>query len=163
MKQAIFPLLLAAVSVLSSCRTVHFDVTVREEPFGQTENVRSLSEEEARNGRELEEIAVEEELKEVDVEKTVVYIDRPVYSPERKDEAPKPAGAAAVQESTKAAIQVPLKYINGMIYYPWDETFVYKIHAMPYRTTDIQLESGEQVLEMPFLSERTARMSSTSL
>jgi type IV secretion system protein VirB9 len=40
-----------------------------------------------------------------------------------------------------------------MMYYPWDETFVYEIHTMPYRTTDIQLEPGEQVLEMPFLSE----------
>jgi type IV secretion system protein VirB9 len=39
------------------------------------------------------------------------------------------------------------------MYYPWDETFVYEIHTMPYRTTDIQLEPGEQVLEMPFLTE----------
>jgi type IV secretion system protein VirB9 len=117
------------------------------------EQARSLQEEEARNGKELEEIAIEEELKEVDVEKTVVYIDSPVYSPKQKEEAPKPTGAAAVQESTKAAIQVPLKYVNGMMFYPWDETFVYEIHTMPYRTTDIQLEPGEQVLEMPFLSE----------
>jgi type IV secretion system protein VirB9 len=39
------------------------------------------------------------------------------------------------------------------MYYPWDETFTYEIHTQPYRTTDIQLEPGEQVLEMPFLSE----------
>jgi type IV secretion system protein VirB9 len=158
MKQAIiFVILALTLGVLSSCRTVHFDVTVREEPCGgpleKMENVRSLKEEEALNARELEEIAIEEELKEIDVEKTVIYVDRPVYSPERKEEAPKPAGAAAVQESTKAAAQVPLKYVNGMMYYPWDETFVYEIHTMPYRTTDIQLEPGEQVLEMPFLSE----------
>ncbi|MDR2759124.1 MAG: TrbG/VirB9 family P-type conjugative transfer protein [Spirochaetaceae bacterium] len=149
----IFSVLAFTLSVLPSCRTVHFDVTVRGEPFEQSEQARSLKEEEARNERELEEIAVEEELKEVDVEKTVVYVDRPVYSPERQEEAPRPTGAAAVQESTKAAIQVPLKYVNGMMYYPWDETFVYEIHTMPYRTTDIQLEPGEQVLEMPFLSE----------
>jgi type IV secretion system protein VirB9 len=148
MRKAII-FLAAAASVLSSCRTVHFDVTVRGEPFEQAEGVRSLSEEEARNGRELEEIAIEEELKEVDVEKTVVYVDRPVYSPEQKEEAPRPAGA----ESARAALQIPLKYVNGMMYYPWDETFVYEIHTMPYRTTDIQLEPGEQALEMPFLSE----------
>jgi type IV secretion system protein VirB9 len=152
MKQVIFPLVLA-VSVLSSCRTVHFDVTLREEPFEQAEHVRSLKEEEALNERELEEIAIEEELKEVDVEKTVIYVDRPVYSPEQQEEAPGPAGAAAVAGSAKAALQVPLKHVNGMMYYPWDETFVYEIHTMPYRTTDIQLEPGEQVLEMPFLSE----------
>jgi type IV secretion system protein VirB9 len=39
------------------------------------------------------------------------------------------------------------------MYYPWDETFVYEIHTQPYRTTDIILEPGEEVLEMPFLSE----------
>jgi type IV secretion system protein VirB9 len=152
MRKAIIFLAMAAI-VLSSCRTVHFDVTVRGEPFEHAENVRSLKEEEARNEREFEEILIEEELKEVDVEKTVVYVDRPVYSPEQKEEAPGPAGAAAVTESAKAALQVPLKYVNGMMYYPWDETFVYEIHTMPYRTTDIQLEPGEQVLEMPFLSE----------
>jgi type IV secretion system protein VirB9 len=154
MKQAvIFVVLTLALGVVSSCRTVHFDVTVREEPFERMENVRSLNDEERRNEKELEEIAIEEELKEVDVEKTVVYVDRPVYSPEQKEEAPKSSGAVAVQESARAAIQVPLKYVNGMMYYPWDETFVYEIHTMPYRTTDIQLEPGEQVLEMPFLSE----------
>ncbi|MDR2019470.1 MAG: TrbG/VirB9 family P-type conjugative transfer protein [Treponema sp.] len=152
MKQVIF-FLAVAVSVLSSCRTVHFDVTVRGEPFEEAENIRSLKEEEYRNERELEEIAIEEELKEADIEKTVIYIDRPVYSPEQKEEAPRPEGAAAAAESARAALQVPLKYVNGMMYYPWDETFVYEIHTMPYRTTDIQLEPGEQVLEMPFLSE----------
>jgi type IV secretion system protein VirB9 len=126
---------------------------VREEPFEQADGIGSLNEEESRNGRELEELVIEEELKEADIEKTVIYVDRPVYSPERKEEVPGPSGTAAVEESTRAAIQVPLKYVNGMMYYPWDETFVYEIHTMPYRTTDIRLEPGEQVLEMPFLSE----------
>jgi type IV secretion system protein VirB9 len=152
MKKAIIPLALA-LCVLASCRTVHFDATAQEEPFEKIENVRSLQEEEARNERELEGIAIEEELKEVDVEKTVIYIDRPVYSPERQEEAPQSSGTAAVRESIRAAVQVPLKYVNGVMYYPWDETFVYEIHAMPYRTTDIRLEPGEQTLEMPFLSE----------
>jgi type IV secretion system protein VirB9 len=85
MKQAIiFVTLALTLGIVSSCRTVHFDVTVREEPFEKMENIRSLKEEEARNRRELEEIAIEEELKEVDVEKTVIYVDRPVYSPEQK-------------------------------------------------------------------------------
>jgi type IV secretion system protein VirB9 len=152
MKKAAIPLVLT-LSVFFSCRTVHFDVTLRGEPSRQAGGARSLEEEEERNGRELEEIAVEEELKEADVEKTVIYIDRPVYSPEQKEQAPGPAGTAAVRESAAAAMQVPLKYVNGMMYYPWDETFVYEIHTMPYRTTDIRLEPGEQVLEMPFLSE----------
>jgi type IV secretion system protein VirB9 len=39
------------------------------------------------------------------------------------------------------------------MYYAFDETFEYEIHTCTYRTTDIALEPGEQVLEMPFLSE----------
>jgi hypothetical protein len=89
MRKAIIPLALA-LSVLSSCRTVHFDVTVREELFEQMKNVRSLKEEEARNGKELEEIAIEEELKEVDVEKTIVYIDRPVIRRNGRRKRPGP-------------------------------------------------------------------------
>jgi type IV secretion system protein VirB9 len=152
MKQSIISTVVA-LCVLSSCRTARFDLTAQEELFEPSETVRSPEEEEERNARELEEIAIEEELKEADVERTVIYIDRPVYSPEQKRKTPVPVGKDAVRESTRAAIQVPLKYLNGMMYYPWDETFVYEIHAMPYRTTDIQLEPGEQVLEMPFLSE----------
>jgi type IV secretion system protein VirB9 len=136
-----------------SCRTVHFDKTAEAEPAETAAGVRSLEEELAHNQKEQEELFIEEELKEVDVERTVIYLDRPVYSPvEAPPEAP-PAGEAAVQLSTQKSIQVPLKFINGKMYYPWDETFTYEIHTQPYRTTDIQLEPGEQVLELPFLSE----------
>jgi type IV secretion system protein VirB9 len=152
MKKAIV-LLVLSLGVLSSCRTVHFDATVSEEPFERALGIRSLEDEEKRNERELLEITVEEELKEVDVERTVIYIDRPVYSPKQEEESPRPRGTEAVRESTGAAMQVPLKYVNGMMFYPWDETFVYEIYCQPYRMTDIRLEPGEQVLEMPFFSE----------
>jgi type IV secretion system protein VirB9 len=39
------------------------------------------------------------------------------------------------------------------MHYAWDDSFVYEIHTSPYRITDFMLEPGEQVLEMPFLSE----------
>jgi type IV secretion system protein VirB9 len=145
--------LLLSLIILPSCRTVHFDVTLHGEPYEQEQDIRSPEEEEARNEREFEEILIEEELKETDVERTVIYVDRPVYSPEREEEAPRPGGTEAARESTGAAVQVPMKYVNGMMFYPWDETFVYEIYCQPFRTTDIRLEPGEQVLEMPFLSE----------
>ncbi|MDR2160169.1 MAG: TrbG/VirB9 family P-type conjugative transfer protein [Treponema sp.] len=152
MKKAIVYLLLSSI-ILPSCRTVHFDLTPRGEPYEQEEDIRSPEEEEERNERELEGILIEEELKEADVERTVIYVDRPVYQPEREEEAPPPRGTEAARESAGAAVQVPLKYVNGVMFYPWDETFVYEIYCQPFRTTDIRLEPGEQVLEMPFLSE----------
>jgi type IV secretion system protein VirB9 len=140
------------VMLCSSCRTVHFDKPTEIEPEAADDAVHSLKEELEANEEERRQYAIEEELKEVDVEGTVVYIDSPVYPPEQAA-PPKPTGAAAVQESTRAAVQVPMKFINGVMYYPWDETFVYEIHTQPYRTTDIILEPGEEVLEVPFLSE----------
>jgi type IV secretion system protein VirB9 len=144
--------LLAALCLLS-CRTVQFSQTADAGPAEKSGDIRSFEEELARDRREQESLFIEEELKEVDIAQTVIYLDRPVYSPvETPPEAP-PSGEAAVTRSTGQSIQVPLKFSNGTMYYPWDESFTYEIHAQPYRTTDIQLEPGEQVLEMPFLSE----------
>ena len=39
------------------------------------------------------------------------------------------------------------------MYYDFDPDFVYEIYCQPYRVTDLILESGEQLIEMPFLSE----------
>jgi type IV secretion system protein VirB9 len=138
---------------MASCRTVQFDQTVEAGPTGKTDQISNLDEELAADRKEQEKLFVEEELKAVDFEQTIVYVDRPVYSPVEAPTETPPSGGKAVSLSMRQSIQVPLKFVNGMMFYPWDETFVYEIHTQPYRTTDIQLEPGEQVLEMPFLSE----------
>jgi hypothetical protein len=38
---------------------------------------------------------------------------------------------------------------KGMMYYPWDEIFVYEVYTMPYRTTDIRLEPGDRCWRCP--------------
>jgi type IV secretion system protein VirB9 len=139
--------------LLGACRTIHFDTTIESGPALQAAGISNLEEEIVLDLKEQETIFIEEELKETDVEQTVIYIDRPVYSPIEMDLPAPASGAEAVKQSTSNSIQVPLKYINGKMYYPWDESFTYEIHCQPYRTTDVQLEPGEQVLEMPFLSE----------
>jgi type IV secretion system protein VirB9 len=143
---------LITVFLLSSCRTVHFDKTTDTEPAERNDAITSQDEEIRADEQEQRQYAIEEELKNLDIEKTIVYIDRPVYSP-RQPENPPPKPGEAVAQSLSDALQVPMKFINGLMYYPWDETFVYEIHTQPYRTTDIILEPGEEVLEMPFLSE----------
>jgi type IV secretion system protein VirB9 len=150
-KKLIFTCGMAMILMLS-CSTVHFDSP---DPVSgeYVPGIDTYEQELKQNEKEREELFIEEELKEVDVEKTIIYIDRPVYSPSEKPSAPPLEGAAAVRDSAKKSIQIPLKYVNGIMFYPWDETFTYEIYCQPFRTTDIQLEPGEQVLEMPFLSE----------
>lgn len=152
MKQ-LFIITFMALCLLSSCRTMHFDTTIESGPAEKEAGIHNLNEEIASDQKKQEAFFIEEELKVADVEQTVIYIDRPVYSPIEPLSPLPEGGVAAVNLSTQNSIQVPLKYINGKMYYPWDETFTYEIHCQPYRTTDIQLEPGEQVLEMPFLSE----------
>jgi type IV secretion system protein VirB9 len=147
-------LVLGVTLLLAACRTTHFDMIDQAYPEEPEPGVESLGEEERADEATLKQYAIEEELKEVDVEATVIYIDRPVYSPVPTGPVPPPAtGAQAVKDSKTAALQIPMRYINGVMYYPFDDSFEYEIHTQPYRTTDIILEPGEQVLEMPYLSE----------
>jgi type IV secretion system protein VirB9 len=153
MKKCFFITVSAVLCLSLSCRTVQFDAAFDSGPEASDPGIHDYREELEADQKEQEQIFIEEELKEVDIEQTVIYIDRPVYTPVETPPTAPASGEKAVSQSTQQAIQVPLKYVNGMMFYPWDETFTYEIHCQPYRTTDIQLEPGEQVLEVPFLSE----------
>jgi type IV secretion system protein VirB9 len=171
MKKILLVLLAVSGLLVPGCKTVHFDKTTEtEESIG--EGAASLKEEEKQNEAFLEGVAVEEALKEIDIERTVIYVDRPVYYPDARYAYPPGAAArttttAAAQPgssrpeagqqpakaSAAASIQMPLKYVNGFMYYPWDDSFTYEIYCQPYRITDVMLQPGEIVLEVPYLSE----------
>jgi type IV secretion system protein VirB9 len=145
------PAALFAALCAAGCATAHFDAP-QSAPAERPAGIDSLEDEDKAEKKEAERLFIEEELKSVDIEPTVVYVDRPVYSPEEPPEK-QLSGAEAVERSASTALQTPLKFVNGVMFYPWDETFVYEIHCQPYRTTDVMLDPGEEVLEMPFLSE----------
>ncbi len=138
---------------LTGCKTVEFDDVELLGTGVKEEGIESLEEEERANLEALEEYAVSEELKTVDIEKSVVYVEQPVYYPEEEGEETVLKGKAAVAESLNQAMKSPQKFNGGLMRYDFNENFVYEIYCQPYRTTDIQLEAGEVVLEMPFLSE----------
>lgn len=154
MRKALTLAALCAASLAAiSCRTTKsFDKlgaeTERERP------ARNFKEEREAGRDEVQRYLLEEELKEVDVEKTVVYVDRPVYYPAgEKPEAPALKGKKAAQASTEEAVQEPTFFTAGTMVYDFDKDFTYEIYCQPFRVTDIILEPGEQVIEMPFLSE----------
>ena len=138
--------------ILISCKTINFDEDTQSTvAFTPHDN---LEEEIAANMSEIENYLVEEELKEVDIEKTVVYVEKPVYYPaNEKTDRPNLTGKEAVQKSTSSSTQIPQKFNHGTMYYDFDNDFTYEIYCQPYRVTDLILEPGEQVIEMPFLSE----------
>jgi len=151
MKKIIYIFLL--VFILFGCKTVQFDTLGAEaekEDFGYE----NIDQETKANEQDIQEYLIEEKLKEVDIEKTIVYVEKPVYYPaDEKLEKPTLTGKEAAKESTESSMQSPSKWTHGTMYYDFDADFTYEIYCQPYRVTDIQLEPGEQVIEMPFLSE----------
>ncbi len=144
--------LLGAAFLLASCQTVDLSESTAIENEKLPENIRSLGDEQKANESEIEEILIDEELKEVDIQKSVVYVEKPVYYPIEKPET-RPTGKEAASLSLEKAIQEPQKFSGGTMFYDFDEKFVYEIYCQPYRITDLALEPGEMVLENPFLSE----------
>lgn len=140
--------------LFNSCKTVNFDnMGSTSEP--EKESVYGNLEQELKDNEEsIQEYLIEEKLKEVDVEKTIVYVEKPVYYPaNEKLDKPNLTGKEAARESTSSSMQSPSKWTHGTMYYDFDPDFTYEIYCQPYRVTDLQLEPGEQVIEMPFLSE----------
>lgn len=138
-----------------ACKSVNFDkmgTTAEKEKSGY----KNIEDEKQHNYDEVQQYLIQEQLKEVDVAKTIVYVEKPVYYPVGQSaESDKPVlkGKDAVRASTNAALQTPEVWNGGTMYYDFDSDFTYEIYCQPYRVTDLILEPGEQVIEMPFLSE----------
>jgi len=140
--------------LLGGCHSVDFDeMGAKAEPENEG-NFSNIEEERANEYDKMQEYLVQEKLKEADVEKTIVYVDRPVYYPANEPlDKPKLKGKDAAKKSTGEATQVPERWTGGTMYYDFDPDFTYEVYCQPYRVTDLLLEPGEQVIEMPFLSE----------
>lgn len=145
--------------IFLSCHTM--DLEKMHEQEAEYERIKSeasnKSEEERLNEEELYNYIISQEQKIVDVENTVVYVDRPVYIPESErdpaTERGSETGLDAVVNSQKKATVQPEQYKNGTFFYTYNENLVYEVYAQPYHLTDIVLEAGEVVNATPLLSE----------
>ena len=141
--------------IFSSCSTTQ-NLGIPND-FRPESECNSIEEEQQLNETDERNFMTTEELKVQDIESTVVYVERPVYIPEQKDnkatDVKKLSGHDAVTESQKKAIQSPESYKNGTFFYQYDENFVFEVYAQPFKLTDIVLEPGEIVIGTPLLSE----------
>ena len=151
---------LAALFFASSCSTTKdLESIYKEDIAAESLNTAAKSEEELeqQNEAEMKGIFIEEEAKVVDVENTVVFVDRPVYVPsDEKDtklEKGDKSGIDAVADNQKRSTIKPELYKQGTFYYQYNENLVYEVYAQPYHLTDIILEKGEIVTGTPLLSE----------
>lgn len=152
MKKIMTLLLIMGLFFLPGCKTVHFDKVGYE--ASENSDYDNFEQEQQANEQQIQDYLIEEKLKEVDIEKTIVYVEKPIYYPaNEKLDKPTLTGKEAARASTESSMQIPSKWTHGTMYYDFDPDFTYEIYCQPYRVTDIQLEPGEQVIEMPFLSE----------
>lgn len=160
MKKAIYKSILIFIPffIFSCSTTKDLEKMNNEKDVAEvTEGAESQKELEQLNEEEMKNILVAEELKQVDVEQTIVYIDRPVYVPEEKNDPSlqrgNKTGVDAVLESQKRATVKPEQYKLGTFFYQYSENLVYEIYAQPFHLTDIVLEKGEIVTATPLFSE----------
>lgn len=154
MKKTLINLLVAGLIFTSCSTTQNLGVPNDFRPESETN---TLEEEQELNEIDERNCLTTEELKVQDIETTVVYVEKPVYVPEPKENLEtdfiKLLGHDAVTESLKKALKVPENYKNGTFFYQYDENFVYEVYAQPFQLTDIVLEPGEVVIGTPLLSE----------
>ena len=117
---------LCLISILfTGCKTVKFD-KIGSESYAEKDGLSSLEAQEDINLDELEMLAIEEELKEVDIPKTIVYVEKPVYRPVQVEEK-RVTGKEAVKKSTEAAQVEPERFIRGTMYFDYDEDSEFEI------------------------------------
>lgn len=145
---------LTVVLFFNSCKTVDMEKNTVLASEKENTEFKNIEQEQQSNYDEVQEYLIQERLKEVDIPKTIVYVEKPVYYPATvESDRPTKTGTDAAKASTAESMQTPDKWTGGTMYYDFDPDFTYEIYCQPYRVTDLLLEPGEQVIEMPFLSE----------
>jgi type IV secretion system protein VirB9 len=81
-----------------------------------------------------------------------VIVERPVYIPQGASAHPA-QGRSAVSASNAEGIMQPQDYEKAVIVYDYHRDFVYQVYCQPLRITDITLQPGEQIVDLPFISD----------
>jgi type IV secretion system protein VirB9 len=100
-----------------------------------------------------EELAVEEIEAGLDLSQNIIYVEKPVYIPAGEREPAKERGIKSVEESNAEGVMSPAEYSHAARLYEYNPDQVYEVYTQPLRATDIYLESGETVLDVPFVSD----------
>lgn len=154
MKKFMKPLFFAGVfTVLISCQSVRTDL---EKDMKNLEVEADKNEDINAEKDELsdEEFLTLEKQKENDIAASVIYVESPEI---RYDENPSSSkvlkGSEALKQNLSDITVLP-EYADGKLKaWGFRAGQIYQVHCQPYRSTIIQLEPGEKMLEVPYISE----------
>ncbi|MDR2865339.1 MAG: TrbG/VirB9 family P-type conjugative transfer protein [Spirochaetaceae bacterium] len=147
------------ISFIGGCKTLDMENVARNQSgsaisLGKDGN--PLSERELKELKEKENAEEENWLIEntvLELEPEIVVVEKPFYVPEKEVKGPEKKGQPAVAEATASGIKSPKDYSYAAIIYDYHPDWVYEVYTQPLRTTDIYLEVGEQILDLPFISD----------
>ena len=156
-------LLILVISYYSSCTTVDIEkehentVEEIEEPdpepdYSFTENLEHI--EEIEEEPSVEEVMTEEIAKEVDISAAIIYAQPPqIISGTIPEKGSDLVGTDALKQNLKDITVLP-KYSEGRLEgWVFKEGNIYQVHCQTYHSTMIQLEPGEEMVEVPYISE----------
>ena len=86
----------------------------------------------------------------------VVQIEKPIFIPEKEASqaaAPKPAAAGEVRDVINQSFIRPQEFSHAAVIYDYNPNWVYEVYCQILRVSDIHLEPGERVTEVPFVSD----------
>ena len=162
MKKSIFIVVVSAI-IVASCKTVDLEENMKNEveeskDLEQTKPdysfVNNLTVDIDEDDISDEEVYVNEVMKVNDVASAIVYLEPPeIIKTEPAKETPDLTGDAALKQNLKDITILP-QYSEGRLKgWSYKEGQIYQVHTQTYHSTMIQLEPGEEMLEVPYISE----------
>ncbi len=144
-----------------SCKTIdveknrsnEYESTIEKEKTTDNSFVKKLETEEDEDISD-EEVYIAEVMKVNDVASAVVYVEPPetIYCEPAKESA-NLTGDAALKQNLKDITVLP-EYTEGRLKgWSYKEGQIYQVHTQTYHSTLIQFEPGEEMLEVPYISE----------
>lgn len=156
-------LLLSSALLLVSCKTVDLEKNKTNEFEKNKEKENPVPDSSFYDKLQLdideddisdEEVYVNEVMKVNDVASAIVYLEPPeIIQTEPAKETPDLIGDAALKQNLKDITVLP-QYTEGRLKgWSYKEGQIYQVHTQTYHSTLIQFEPGEEMLEVPYISE----------
>ncbi len=154
------------ITIITACKTIDVEETHKNESEEEVETVETQSEVSSEynfvDSMEIEdnyepsdtEVMVEEVSKVNDVASAIIYLEPPeiIYG-DVPQETQKLKGSDALIQNMKDITILP-EYVEGRLKgWTYKEGQIYQVHTQTYHSTLIQFEPGEEMLEVPYISE----------
>lgn len=138
-------LILIIAMVFISCKTVDLEL--------KTETVRDIQTTETEEQNDEISVTVEEIIATVDMEKQIIYVDKPIVLPPLETPLQKISGKEGAEKAMENFVDPVLENGSSLVS-PYNPDEVYRIYTQVLQITNIYLEPGEVMIGDPAISDK---------